>query len=49
MTPASRFPNTGVPESMRYVISEVVLKDQVTASKSDFDSMDAEREAQGRK
>jgi hypothetical protein len=46
MTPAARFPNSGVPESLRYVISQVVLKHEVTASKSDLDAMDAEREAQ---
>jgi hypothetical protein len=48
MTPAARFPNSGVPECMRYVISKSLLQHEVTASQSELDEMYAARQARKR-
>jgi hypothetical protein len=49
MTPAARFPNTAVPECMRYTISNAVLQYEVTATDTEFAAMDEAKKQQARK
>jgi hypothetical protein len=49
MTPAARFPNTAVPECMRYTISNAVLQHEVTATDTEFAAMEEAKTAQARK
>jgi hypothetical protein len=49
MTPALRFPDPRVPESMRYAISDAVLEHDAKVTRTELDVMAAAKEEQAKK